>query len=53
MQITEKLRSEIALALQDLGREEVDRIADKCQCSIDTCIAYGGAYNCAKKAACW
>ena len=36
MQITEKLRSEIALVLQDLGREEVDRIADKCQCSIDT-----------------
>lgn len=36
MQITEKLRNEIALALPKLGLEEANNIARECNCSNDT-----------------
>ena len=36
MQIDEKLRKEIASVLSSIGTEDVERIAEKCECSIDT-----------------
>lgn len=36
MQITGKLRNEIALALPKLGLEEATTIANECHCSMDT-----------------
>lgn len=36
MQITEKLRQEIALSLPRLGLTEAHQIATECMCSIDT-----------------
>lgn len=34
--MNEKLRKEIATALPSIGKEDVERIAEKCECSIDT-----------------